>query len=680
MNWLIKNIGADKLKVLIQIISMILIFSILFLSIPYLYSLFLQKYYDPIVTSLIFCIPPAICIAFSLFCKSKYVAMAGNIIVFYWAYKSLDNEITNILDGNLFFMPAGVAEKMAFIGVMALASAAIVGHRTSKVGRVLAGKRDRSPRTTHGEARFAGPEELAAMNRTPCPPHRNPIILGRIGHVCLAARLAGLPAPAFSGGGDLLSWTGEGSMLVVAPSGAGKTASVVIPNLIACGASVIVLDVKGELYKITADQRRKSGHDVYQFAPFNEDDEEKTSSINVLDYINDGMLFDSDCVNIASSIVIMTRDGGSGSEIHFIQNARGIVAGIIALVVDSHRRDLWPFSKGPEEDDEKWPFTVAPQPSLPDVYDILAANPKHFDQLMQMIIADEDEVGQKLARDAAILWNRVGDEERGSFFSTLSRFIGSYRDPAVRAATTNSDFDLNKIVSKEKQTDLYINIPYYLLKQHSVLARTLIATCTNITIKSNKKGIINEVMFFLDEMPTIGGMDCILDKENETGALTIGRSAGLRIIGFVQSLSQIQSAYGELGMKTWSSVDCFMAFGIPKKDVENSKMISDMLGSFTVTIETSGASSNEDKGFIFDQNKGKSVNTQDIARKLLEPSEVGDLPHDAALVFIKSDDVKNNPILCKKILYYKDNDFKGLYNDIMIDSKFNGLKWNWRNK
>ena len=420
------------------------------------------------------------------------------------------------------------------------------------------------------------------------------------------------------------------------------------------------------------------------------ENEEKSSSINVLDYVRSGKFFDSDCKDVAASLVL--KSSSADNSAHFEENARSIVAGIISLVVDASRRSMWPFIVDPtapvppapkeEEasaenneysDDEaslgeeeviienNWPYKYAPSPSLPGVYDILATSPEDFDKLMNLVIKDSNKIGGALTRNAASVWLRVGSDEKGSFYSTLMRYVSTYSDDAVREVTTESSIDLNNLVNKSNTLDLFISIPFNLLPQHSAIARSIFATCVNIVMQKNKNKIENEVLFMLDEMPTIGGIDAILDPVKQTGALTVGRSYGMRFMGFVQSISQIEAAYGPLGVKTWKSVECFIAFKIPRTDKETAELLSDMLGTFTAVIETTGVSSNDERGFSFDNTKGKSVNTQDIARKLLTPDEVAGLPDDAVVVLLNSSAGPRWPILCVKANYFEQTGWNGFY-------------------
>jgi type IV secretion system protein VirD4 len=56
-------------------------------------------------------------------------------------------------------------------------------------------------------------------------------------------------------------------ILVCAPTGVGKGVSCVLPHLLTCPDSMVVLDYKGENARISANARRKMGHEVVILDP-----------------------------------------------------------------------------------------------------------------------------------------------------------------------------------------------------------------------------------------------------------------------------------------------------------------------------------------------------------------------------------------------------------------------------
>jgi type IV secretion system protein VirD4 len=114
----------------------------------------------------------------------------------------------------------------------------------------------------HGSAHWAAPEDVKRSG-----------LLGNTDGVCVGAwestaRRWLLPLWCFPQKKTLyLRHNGEGHVLCFAPTGAGKTTSLVVPTLVSWSGSVVVYDLKGENYKLTAGYRAECGHVVFRFAP-----------------------------------------------------------------------------------------------------------------------------------------------------------------------------------------------------------------------------------------------------------------------------------------------------------------------------------------------------------------------------------------------------------------------------
>lgn len=65
-----------------------------------------------------------------------------------------------------------------------------------------------------------------------------------------------------------VAYTGEGHLMTIAPTGAGKGVSCVIPAIVQHQGPVVVMDVKGENYAITHAHRRATGGAIHCIDPF----------------------------------------------------------------------------------------------------------------------------------------------------------------------------------------------------------------------------------------------------------------------------------------------------------------------------------------------------------------------------------------------------------------------------
>ena len=155
----------------------------------------------------------------------------------------------------------------------------------------------------YGSARFATPEDFPKMNIN----YKNGLVLG--------CHNIDSDNPQF------LRATQPLSTLVVAPPGSGKTAGMIIPNLLSVPASCVTLDIKGELYKKTAGYRQKYfNNEIQLFSPFSWDNTLffnpfDRSIVKDMEYIHIKKLAEQ----IASTIFV----GEKGSENdHWIKSAR----------------------------------------------------------------------------------------------------------------------------------------------------------------------------------------------------------------------------------------------------------------------------------------------------------------------------------------------------------------------
>jgi type IV secretory pathway TraG/TraD family ATPase VirD4 len=103
------------------------------------------------------------------------------------------------------------------------------------------------PTHTDGKARFA---DIKDLKQSGIDNKANGLFLGSLN-------------------GQDIYYPGETHLLTIAPPGAGKGTSIVIPNLLTYAGSTIITDPKGELFAITARHRReKLGHKIIVLCPW----------------------------------------------------------------------------------------------------------------------------------------------------------------------------------------------------------------------------------------------------------------------------------------------------------------------------------------------------------------------------------------------------------------------------
>lgn len=106
------------------------------------------------------------------------------------------------------------------------------------------------------------------------------------------------------------TYTGEGHLMTIAPTGAGKGVGCVIPAIITHQGPVVVMDVKGENYAITHARRAKMGDQVHRIDPFgvtthmpgtNDGDRSGFNPFDLLPYLSDDE--DTACRALADLVI-----------------------------------------------------------------------------------------------------------------------------------------------------------------------------------------------------------------------------------------------------------------------------------------------------------------------------------------------------------------------------------------
>jgi type IV secretion system protein VirD4 len=67
--------------------------------------------------------------------------------------------------------------------------------------------------------------------------------------------------------GTFVTLPGGGHVALYAPTESGKGTGFVLPNAFAWPGSMVVLDVKGEVFEATAGHRKVMGQEIYRFDP-----------------------------------------------------------------------------------------------------------------------------------------------------------------------------------------------------------------------------------------------------------------------------------------------------------------------------------------------------------------------------------------------------------------------------
>jgi type IV secretion system protein VirD4 len=387
--------------------------------------------------------------------------------------------------------------------------------------------------------------------------------------------------------------------IVVAPTGVGKGVSCIVPFLLTCEASCVVVDFKGENALLTAEHRRRMGHQVAILDPFRMVTprlKRRTDTYNSLDFIDKASpLALDECRDIAEALVVRT---GEEKDPHWADSAEAGIGAAIATVVHY----------GPRENGQR---------SLQQVRDILA-HPAKFEIAKKLM----QEHGSMLGRWGGQLEHWKGDE-LASVMSTCNRFLRFLDTLAIADSTSSSSFDPARL--RRGKLTVYLVLPPEHARAQSPLLRLWIGSLFRACLRGGL-GERNKVHFILDEAAALGQMPALDDAVDKY------RGYGVRLQFYYQSLGQLRKCWPHDQGQTLLANTTRIFFGTT--EFQTAEFISKTIGSETIVVESGGSNRNwsrnrgSSSGSSYSESSGTSYsetsnsNWQQQGRELLKPDEI----------------------------------------------------------
>ncbi len=428
--------------------------------------------------------------------------------------------------------------------------------------------------------------------------------------------------------------------LTISPPGGGKTTASSIPLLLSHPGPVLVFDIRGELWAVTARYRAETlGRQVIVIDPFGvtkgKDFQQgkpdvllKTYTINPFDWIPEDKKQRDRMMNaFATSFVI--NEGGFAT--HFDENAKILIRGYIDYIMTAK---------------------PAAERGLPTLYQLMSESTD--DAKMTF----EDMAGlQGRAGAAANQISRVGADERGSILSTSYRQIDWMGDSNIQETLAKSNFNLADFLAGNM--DIFVVLPEDQVKEHSRLVRMLMALLMNQIVQANPSELPKQkIVFLLEELAQLGYCP---DVEQ---CIEVLRARGVVVWSVFQTLSQIE---------LFEKPDLFK--GAPLKqiftndDTKTMEWIQTLGGKKTILTKTlstnSGDSRQKMQTFGGTLSKGEGESIHETGVDLVALNEIRELPKDEQFVFLHG----AKPIRCKKVRYFEHIDFLGKFDENPLEKR-----------
>jgi len=420
--------------------------------------------------------------------------------------------------------------------------------------------------------------------------------------------------------GRYLRHDGPEHVMAFAPTRSGKGVGLVVPTLLSWTQSVVIHDIKGENWQLTAGWRSKFSHCIL----FNPTDS-KSARYNPLLEVRKGPDEVRDVQNIAD--ILVDPEGALERRNHWEKTSHSLLVGVILHVLYA--------------EEEK---------TLARVASFLSDPRRSFEHTLRAMMATNHlgtpkaPIVHPVVASASREVLNKSENERSGVLSTAMSFLGLYRDPTVAQTTAACDWRIADLVDAARPVSLYLVIPPSDISRTKPLVRLVLnqigRRLTERLEGDPSKSRKHKLLMMLDEFPALGRLDFF-----ET-ALAFMAGYGIRAYLIAQSLNQISKAYGE---NNAILDNCHVRIAFSSNDERTAKRISDALGTATelrAQRNYAGHRLSPWLGHVM-------VSRQETARPLLTPGEVMQLPPDDELVLVSS----LAPIRAKKLRYYEDRNF-----------------------
>lgn len=345
---------------------------------------------------------------------------------------------------------------------------------------------------------------------------------------------------------DPILHTGGGHLMTIAPTGAGKGVSCIIPSLLRFPGPVIVVDPKGENYAVTAARRRALGQRVVVLDPMGITGAPEGGSLNPLDLVDAD---DAQSIDDSAALAALLSGGlekNDPSNVFWYQRGDQLLTAVMQFVA---------VSRPPEHR------------NLFEVRRILNLPTEDFLKLARTEMArcpDSD------VQQTAGMVSNPAEETVGSILAMSQNSVGFLRGELLHESTATSSFELADITAGEPLS-IFIVIPPDKLESHRNLLRVWIGALMSALMR-RRAPVPHPTLLVLDEAAQLGPLDQLRQ------AVTLMRGYGLQTWSFWQDVSQLRNLYPRDWETMYNNCRVHQAFGFTT--LKSAEATCDLLGFY----------------------------------------------------------------------------------------------------
>ncbi|MET3594639.1 type IV secretion system protein VirD4 [Mesorhizobium shonense] len=410
-------------------------------------------------------------------------------------------------------------------------------------------------------------------------------------------------------GKKILRVDDERHHLVIGPTRSGKGAGYVVPNALTYEGSMVVTDLKGEIFKSTAGYRKSQGNQVFLFAPGSA----RTHRYNPLDFIRtDRGERTTDIQNIASILVPETVDSENAI---WQATAQQIMAGVISYVCESvyyeGRRNLAEvnsfFNSGV------------------DLQALMAA------------VRESEPYLSRFTLESFNAYLALSERAAASALLDIQKALRPFRNERIAAATSVTDMDLRAL--KHRPITIYLSPGITDITLLKPLLALFVQQLLDLLMLDHANLPV-PVYFLLDEFRQLKKMSEITTK------LPYVAGYNIKIAFVIQDLKNLDEIYGETARHSLMG-NCGYQLVYGANDQVTAETISKSLGKRTVRYTTESRSI-ELMG-LHRRTKVEQLRERD----LMMPQEVRQLSADKIVILAEA----QAPVLADKLRFFRQKPF-----------------------
>ncbi|PWE53684.1 conjugal transfer protein TraG [Metarhizobium album] len=392
--------------------------------------------------------------------------------------------------------------------------------------------------------------------------------------------------------------------LIIGPTRSGKGVGYVIPNALTFPGSMIVTDLKGEIFDLTAGYRKANGHQVFLFSP----GAERTHRWNPLDFVRaDRGSRTIDIQNMAA--VLIPETVGSDNAV-WQGTAQQVIAGVISYVLESPR--------------------FANRRNFGEVNAFFNSG-IDLQESMKRIVEDDGGLS-RFTVESFNAYVSLNERAARSALLDIQKALAPFRNERVVAATAVTDMDLVSLQRRPVTVYLAPNITDMTILR-PLLTLFVQQVMDLLTRKYDPKAL--PVLFLLDEFRQLKKMDEILNK------LPYVAGYNIKLAFVIQDLKNLDEIYGETSRHSLLG-NCGLQLILGANDQATADYVSRALGKRTIRYQS------ESRTLELLGLPRRTRVEQIRERDLMMPQEIRQMPEDRMVLLVEG----QRPIFGSKLRYH----------------------------